>query len=77
MIIDLSPQIWNTIDKVSIQPHLITNISKQLNPVKMSKVKTCFRYGPGGGQETKNALCVLGLNMINDKIFMVFEISVF
>lgn len=29
------------------------------------------RYGPGGGQETKNALCVLGLNMINDKIFMV------
>jgi hypothetical protein len=29
------------------------------------------RYGPGGGQETKNALCVLGLNMINDKIFMI------
>ena len=29
------------------------------------------RYGPGGGLETKNALCVLGLNMINDKIFMV------
>merc|ERR1712012_645061 len=29
------------------------------------------RYGPGGGQERKNALCVLGLNMINDKIFLV------
>ena len=35
-----------------------------------------FRYGPGGGQETKNALCVLGLNMINDKIFMVFKIKI-
>ena len=29
------------------------------------------RYGPGGGQEKKNALCVLGLNMINDKVFLV------
>ena len=26
------------------------------------------RYGRGGGQETKNALCVLSLNMINDKV---------
>ena len=30
-----------------------------------------IRYGPGGGQERKNALCVLGLNMINDKIFLI------
>merc|ERR1712038_128654 len=30
-----------------------------------------IRYGPGGGQEKKNALCVLGLNMINDKVFLV------
>ena len=29
------------------------------------------RYGRGGGQETKNALCVLSLNMINDKVFAV------
>lgn len=26
------------------------------------------RYGSGGGQETKNAICILGLNMINDKV---------
>ena len=26
------------------------------------------RYGSGGGGETKNAICVLGLNMINDKV---------
>ena len=25
------------------------------------------RYGRGGGQETKGALCILSLNMINDK----------
>ena len=30
-----------------------------------------FRYGSGGEQEKKNALCILGLNMINDKIFLV------
>ena len=29
------------------------------------------RYGSGGQQETKNAICILGLNMINDKIFLV------
>ena len=29
------------------------------------------RYGSGGEQEKKNALCILGLNMINDKIFLV------
>ena len=26
------------------------------------------RYGMGGGQDTKNAICILGLNMINDKV---------
>ena len=26
------------------------------------------RYGRGGGQETKGALCILSLNMINDKV---------
>eukprot|EP00095_Tigriopus_kingsejongensis_P003608 maker-scaffold49_size462716-snap-gene-0.5 protein:Tk03608 transcript:maker-scaffold49_size462716-snap-gene-0.5-mRNA-1 annotation:"innexin inx2" len=30
-----------------------------------------IRYGSGGGQETKNAICILGLNMINDKVFLV------
>ena len=26
------------------------------------------RYGMGGGQEHRSAICVLGLNMINDKV---------
>ena len=30
-----------------------------------------FRFGAGGHQEKKNALCILGLNMINDKIFLI------
>ena len=35
-------------------------------------VATCnyIRYGRGGGQEIKNAICVLGLNMINDKVLL-------
>ena len=31
------------------------------------------RYGRGGGQETKNALCVLSLNMINDKVSIFYN----
>ena len=27
-----------------------------------------MRYGRGGGQETKNAICILSLNIINDKV---------
>ncbi|XP_023324723.1 innexin inx2 [Eurytemora carolleeae] len=35
------------------------------------KVATCnyVRYGRGGGQEVKNAICILSLNIINDKVF--------
>jgi len=35
------------------------------------KVATCnfMRYGRGGGEETKNAICILSLNIINDKVF--------
>ena len=38
-------------------------------------VATCnyIRYGRGGGQEIKNAICVLGLNMINDKVMTMFR----
>jgi len=37
------------------------------------KVASCnyIRYGRGGGQETKNAVCILSLNIINDKIFVI------
>ena len=31
------------------------------------------RYGRGGGQETKGALCVLSLNMINDKVAILLS----
>lgn len=41
--------------------------------ISSSKTSKCFllRFGAGGHQERKNALCILGLNMINDKIFLV------
>lgn len=29
------------------------------------------RYGMGGGLESRHAMCILGLNMINDKVFLV------
>jgi len=37
------------------------------------KVASCSyqRYGRGGGQETKNAICILSLNIINDKVFVI------
>ena len=41
------------------------------------KVAVCNyqRYGRGGGQETKAALCVLSLNMINDKVILNVKIN--
>jgi len=37
------------------------------------KVGACdfMRYGRGGGAEIKNAICILSLNIINDKVFAV------
>jgi hypothetical protein len=34
------------------------------------RIASCeyVRYGVGGVQETRSALCILGLNMINDKV---------
>ncbi len=29
------------------------------------------RYGLGGGPDSRHAMCILGLNMINDKVFVV------
>ncbi len=33
----------------------------------------CFytRYGMGGGPDSRNGMCILGLNMINDKVFLI------
>lgn len=40
------------------------------------RVASCnyYRYGPAGGQEKVNALCILALNIINDKVFAVIWI---
>ena len=31
-----------------------------------------YRYGSGGRQETLDAICILGLNMINDKVTQLY-----
>lgn len=37
------------------------------------KMAACkyHRYGMGGREDTRHAICILGLNMINDKVFIV------
>jgi len=37
------------------------------------RIASCdyWRWGSGGRQENINAICVLGLNMINDKVFLI------
>ena len=32
------------------------------------------RYGMGGREDNRHAICILGLNMINDKVFIVLWI---
>lgn len=50
-------------------------IMQNLNPMceVFPRIASCdyVRFGAGGHQERKNALCILGLNMINDKIFLI------
>jgi len=45
-----------------------------INPMceVFAKVASCnyVRYGRGGGQERKAAICILSLNIINDKVFV-------
>jgi len=47
----------------------------QKNPMcwTFPRLASCnyWRWGPGGMQENINAICVLALNMINDKVFLV------
>ena len=37
------------------------------------KIAACryHRYGMGGGIEDRHSICILGLNMINDKVFVI------
>jgi len=48
---------------------------QNLNPMceAFPRIASCnyYRFGFGGDKESKNAICILGLNMINDKIFLV------
>ena len=48
----------------------------EINPMcdTFPRIATCdyYRWGPGGRQENVNAICVLALNMINDKVFLIF-----
>jgi len=68
--LDYGPKIWYY---YNLPPE--EQREQELNPMcdTFPRLAACdyTRYGPGGGQETKQALCILGLNMINDKIFMV------
>ena len=42
------------------------------------RIASCeyVRYGVGGVQETRSALCILGLNMINDKVIQIADIAI-
>ena len=56
----------------NIPPEERDNINDNPNPMceTFPRIAACnyIRYGSGGGQENKNAICILGLNMINDKV---------
>merc|ERR1719483_147300 len=51
------------------------NLGEVVNPMchVFPKVATCnyMRYGRGGGLDSRLALCILGLNIINDKVFLI------
>ena len=40
------------------------------------KMAACryHRYGMGGREDDRHAICILGLNMINDKVFVMIWI---
>ncbi|XP_071747044.1 innexin inx2 isoform X3 [Lepeophtheirus salmonis] len=50
-------------------------LQNDINPMceAFPRIASCkyARFGSGGGPESLNAICILGLNMINDKIFLV------
>eukprot|EP00092_Neocalanus_flemingeri_P002461 GFUD01002633.1.p1 GENE.GFUD01002633.1~~GFUD01002633.1.p1 ORF type:complete len:421 (-),score=78.51 GFUD01002633.1:86-1348(-) len=64
------PKVWTY---YSLPPE--ERIIQDLNPMceAFPRIASCdfVRYGSGGEQEKKNALCILGLNMVNDKIFLI------
>lgn len=51
------------------------SIGPFINPMcyTFPRISSCnyYRYGTGGKQESINAICILALNIINDKVFLV------
>ena len=52
-------------------------MSNQVNPMckTFPRIAACdyYRFGSGGGQEKVNAICILALNIINDKVSHIFK----
>ncbi|XP_023325021.1 innexin inx2 isoform X2 [Eurytemora carolleeae] len=68
--LDYGPQVYSY---YSVPPE--ERLIRKMNPMceTFPRIAACdyIRFGSGGGQENINAICILGLNMINDKIFLV------
>jgi hypothetical protein len=58
------------------QPSEERSLTYGLNPMceTFPRIAACnyVRYGGGGMQENRSAICILGLNMINDKVHLYF-----
>ena len=58
-------------------PHEERDMYNKPNPMcnAFPRVASCkyVRYGTGGDQEDRSAICILGLNMINDKVNLLFS----
>ena len=56
------------------KPEEEIKLTEGINPMceAFPRVASCnyVRYGTGGVQEVRSAICILGLNMINDKVIM-------
>lgn len=54
-------------------------ISINTNPMcrTFPRIAACdyYRFGSGGGQEKVNAICILALNIINDKVIKILRMS--
>ena len=54
-------------------PRVTTFIKDHKVSLKICQVASCtyYQYGSGGRQVSLNALCILGLNIIMDKVYLV------
>jgi len=67
--------IWYGIDVAKYYKMQEEEQKEQKNPMchTFPRIASCdyWRWGLGGKQENVNAICVLALNMINDKVFLI------